>query len=146
MSSEEVVEAASDTTGLDIFFTWAGFGANVAAVITAFVAVSVWLWFRGQKRKRRIRLEEYLLHVKEAGDDQGQRTIIHLMANLRMTEAQVFEAAFDSKKVITSPSQDHMGIAKRIFFQYTTGNEGEDLAIVTGKRRRAAHGVRGYAR
>lgn len=120
-----------------------GLGANLAAIITAFIALWVWLWFRAERATRRKRLERYLLEVKSVGDGMGQRTILHLMANLRMTEAQIFEAAFDSKLVVTVPGQDYTGIANRIYFEYTTGDPEGDLELVRGRRK---HQLRPYAR
>lgn len=120
-------------TGFD-FVWWVGLAANVAAILTAAIAVWVWLWFRTQKALRRRRLEEYLKEVKSARDGMGQRTVLHLMANLRMTEAQVFDAAFDSKHVMTVPGQDHTGIANRIYFEYTTGKPELNPEMARGAR------------
>lgn len=70
-----------------------------AAILTA--AVAVWaygqyLWHRRCQTKA---LEEYLKAEKNRPDNKGQRTIIHLMARLSMTEAEVVSASFRSKKV-----------------------------------------------
>ncbi|RYG86104.1 MAG: hypothetical protein EON59_10755 [Alphaproteobacteria bacterium] len=133
--TDEATPSLSTSNWLDGISWLFGLGANLAAIITAVIAVWVWLWFRAQRVRRRRRLEQYLREVKLAGDGMGQRTVLHLIGNLRMTEAQVFEAAFDSKVVVTVPGQDHTGIANRIYFQYTTGDPSEDLRLAGGGRR-----------
>lgn len=132
MISEEALGTVVGT-GFDIIW-WVGLSANVAAILTAAIAMWVWFWFRAQKAWRRKRLEEYLKDVKSAREGMGQRTVLHLMANLRMTEAQIFDAAFDSEHVMTVPGQDLAGIANRIYFEYTTGDAALDLEMAQGTR------------
>lgn len=124
MGGENAEPVATYLTGWDAALSWIGVGANVAAIATAIVAVSVWLSFRGQRSKRRRALEGYLKEVKSAADGYDRRTVLHLMANLRMTEAHIFEAAFESNHVVTSPGQDHTGIANRIYFEYSSDDVG----------------------
>src|ERR1700692_3152954 len=49
---------------------------------------------------KRIQLENYLKAEKAAGRDKGQRTILHLMARLGLTEAEVLQASFGSKHLV----------------------------------------------
>ncbi len=92
--------------------------ADIATIATG--AVAVWFWFRlrGDVEKRTLRLEQYLLGERKSGD-AGQRSALHLMANLGMTEPQLFEAALRSRHIRLVPGQDQHGQANRIYFQHT---------------------------
>lgn len=96
------------------------FLADLSAVLTAVVAV--WLWVRvvWAARKRRKALEDYLRAEKFNDGDKGLRTVLHLMSQLAMTEAEIYAAAFSSKVVKAVPvSEGDTKTAKRIMFQYT---------------------------
>ncbi len=99
--------------------------ANWAAILTAIIAsIAYWRYFYAQCSQRRA-LEKYLRDEKESGMDNGQRTVMHLVARLSMTEAEVFESAFRSKKIGPVISQDEKGRADRILFEYI----GDDLPL-----------------
>src|SRR4051794_16208046 len=85
--------------------------ANVAAVVTAGVAVFAYVNYRLEQRDKRIRLERHLKEEKEQGCDQGQRSITHLMAQLGMTEAEVLHAAFKSDLIRRRTVVDAEGYA-----------------------------------
>lgn len=109
--------------------------ADLAAIATAVVAIWAWGWYVWQHRKRRDALEHYLRGLKE-GREYGRRTVLHLMANLGMTEAQVLEAAFSSKHVRAIPGSDDRGRADAIFFEYTSGDEEKDFELEGLKARK----------
>lgn len=111
---------------------WASFGASIAAIATGLVAVWAYSAYVLTKCDRRKKLEAYLKDRRSDGDGTYRQSVIHLMAYLRMTESQVYEAAFDSKHVIPSPGQDNLGIANRVFFEYTTGDETADFEASRG--------------
>ncbi len=74
---------------------------NLAAIATAVVAVvGYWLYRRDLRQKRR-QLEAYLMDQKSDArrDDKGQRSILHLMARVGMTEAELLHASFKSRHV-----------------------------------------------
>jgi len=85
------------------------FLANMAAVATGIVAVVAGCNVLWRRRERRIRLEKYL--EKERSDDEqlghyGIRNIVHLMGNCSMSQAQVLEAAFASRKIRSWVAKD----------------------------------------
>ncbi|MGV7121529.1 hypothetical protein [Sphingopyxis sp. 550A] len=100
---------------LDIIASW-------AAILTAAVASFGYGRFLLAQCARRKKLEDYLREEKLSSYDMGQRTVMHLMSNLSMTETEVLQAGFQSKKISSSPGQDERGRADRIFFEYS-GND-----------------------
>jgi hypothetical protein len=78
---------------------WLSSLANIAAVVTGIVAAAAGLNVLWRRHWRRVRLEGYLKRERnENGGHGGIRNIVHLMGNCSMTEAQVLEAAFYSRK------------------------------------------------
>jgi len=71
-----------------------------------------------RRRQRRLELEKYLKAVREKHPDTGLRSVMNLMANLGMSEAQVLEAAFASKIVKRWTTTDENGRADCLFFQF----------------------------
>lgn len=101
---------------------------NWAAIVTAAVAAVAYGSYRWDRYKKRRRLEEHLRQEKERGHDQGQRSILHLMAELRMTESGVLDAAFRSKKVRCVTKVDEQFQAKALMFEYV--DEALDLELL----------------
>jgi hypothetical protein len=98
--------------------------ANLAQIVTAIVAAFFGgrvLW-RGYCR--RCALEKYLevqrkMDEGSSGQGNGLRTILHLMSQLAMTDAQVLEAAFASRIVKRWVAVDEeTGRADALFLQY----------------------------
>jgi hypothetical protein len=73
--------------------------ANIAAILTAVVATVGYGTYRWDQRTKRVRLENYLCAEKSKNHDQGQRSLLHLMANVGMTEAELIQASFRSKNI-----------------------------------------------
>ncbi len=92
--------------------------ANWAAILTALVATIAYGRFVCAQWTRRLVLEEHLREAKLAGQDLGRRTVMHLMANLAMTEAEVLQAGFQSKKITAASGADEQGRAVRLYFEY----------------------------
>jgi hypothetical protein len=97
--------------------------ANGAAILTALVATIAYWRFVCAQWIRRVALERHLREEKLAGQDLGRRTVMHLMANLAMTEAEVLHAGFQSKKITVASGVDEHGRAVRLYFEYC----GKDL-------------------
>jgi hypothetical protein len=95
---------------------------HVATIATAVVAVWAFGAYRWGRWKKRVMLEEYLSKERPRGRygiDTGQRTIIHLMAELRMSEAEILEAAFKSRKILIFRTTDpQTGRSDGILFQH----------------------------
>ena len=89
-----------------------------AAILTAVVAVSMSGWYFCQRSRKRRRLEDYLKAEKETGRDKGQRTVLHLVAELGMTETEVVDAAFRSKCIRRVVIRDKEGRANRLMLEY----------------------------
>lgn len=92
------------------------FLGDLATIVTAAVAVWVWVLYVWQAKARQWRLEQYLENQRLNSGDQGMRTALHLMSNLAMTEEQIYTAAFNSKKITAVPLPDERGFAKDILF------------------------------
>ena len=79
----------------------------------AFFEYSIRSWLRRRS------LERYLKRERETSGDRGQRTLLHLMRNLRMTEAEVMRAGYTSEKIDPLVREDPgTGLAQEILFQY----------------------------
>jgi len=97
-------------------------GGNVAQIVTGVVASVGGTIYLSRKQMRRSRLERYL--EKERQDDEpegktGTRSVLHLMGHLSMTEAEVLDAAFNSRAIRTWVGADDAGRADRLLFQST---------------------------
>lgn len=103
-------------TTLEVLSAW-------AAILTAAIATFAYCKFLYERFERTKRLEAYLKDEKKIGVDQGQRTALHLMAALGMTESEIFSASFRTKKIKTVVSVDEQGRADLLLFEYC----GEDI-------------------
>jgi hypothetical protein len=75
------------------------FLADIAAILTCIVVVVVWVRFEWSTWRKRKRLENYLRFQKRNATkgDRGQRSILHLMANVGLTEIEILQASFKSR-------------------------------------------------
>jgi len=96
-----------------------GVVANVAAILTAIVAVLFYAQYQWTRRDKLKRLERHLKAEKAKGADKGQRTILHLVANLSMPESDVLDAAFRSKHVRCVTDSDAKGRVALLLFEYS---------------------------
>ncbi|WP_206454926.1 hypothetical protein [Aurantimonas marina] len=104
-----------------------GVFANIAAIVTAVVAGWAYGRYVWERRQKRLRLEHHLREEKAARRDQGQRTLLHLVANLGMTESEIVDAAFRSKYVRRRLGVDDQGRADRLLLEYDGGDPEDDL-------------------
>jgi hypothetical protein len=74
--------------------------ANLASILTAVVAALAYGRYLIDRRRKRQKLEAYLEAEKAAERDRGQRSILHLIARLGLTEAELLDASFRSKHII----------------------------------------------
>lgn len=98
---------------------WLGFIANIAAIVTALVAFAGSAWYIVERGVKRRRLEAYLKAERDAGKDKGQRSVLHLVARVGLTEQEILQASFRSKhigRVLTTNKLD--GMAKDILLEY----------------------------
>jgi len=100
---------------------------QLAAIFTAIVAAFGYGLYRWERRARRRRLEMYLKEERLRGVDRGQRTLLHLVARVGLTEAELLQAAFDSRvierRVGTDPETKR---ANALFLEYS-GADAETL-------------------
>jgi hypothetical protein len=92
--------------------------ANWAAILTAILAAYAYGKYQFDRWQRVQKLEQHLRYQKLHRFDEGKRTILHLMANLSMTESEIVSAAFESKRVHSSVSVNDKGHADVILFEY----------------------------
>ena len=78
---------------------WLAAIGNIAAILTALVAAGAYGLYRWDHRQKRIKLEAYLRAEKETGAGRGQRTILHLTAELGLTESEILHASFVSDHI-----------------------------------------------
>jgi len=77
--------------------------ANLVVIATGIAAIYYVLELMFLKHRKRQALERYLLAQRESSlnpDDQGMRSVLHLMAKLKLTESEVYDAAFSSHNVV----------------------------------------------
>jgi hypothetical protein len=98
--------------------------ANLATILTATVAV---FWFGHavfDRRRKRRKLEDYLLSKwrgYDAKTDKGhyRHTIVHLMTELGLTQDEVLQASFRSSKIKRIAGQNASGLATDIRLQHS---------------------------
>ncbi|UJW86208.1 hypothetical protein [Devosia sp. SL43] len=95
--------------------------SDLASIATALIAMAASGLYLVDKRKKLRRLESYLKEQKTkplGSADQGQRTLLHLVANLGMTEGEVMDASFRRKKIRRLVGQDARGYASHLLLEY----------------------------
>jgi hypothetical protein len=101
---------------------WLSAASDIATISLAIVAVAAYGWYQLDLLMRRRRLEQFLKSERKGKrhkDDLGRRTVLFLASQLRMTEAEVLEAGFKSRKLICVPGFDkETHRADTIFFEY----------------------------
>jgi hypothetical protein len=95
-------------------------GANIAAIATAVVAVGAYAYYRCGQRRKRLTLEQYLKGEQEASPTaKRQHTILHLIANLGMTEDELIHASFRSKHIArVTRTNRTTGLAETLLLEY----------------------------
>jgi aromatic ring hydroxylase len=97
---------------------WLRIAANIASILTTVIAATASILFWANKRSRRSRLERYLRDKKQTSPDEAF-SVPRLMADLGMTEAEIFAASFASRHVVRGIRRDRTtGFAAEVLFQY----------------------------
>lgn len=94
--------------------------ANISAILTPIVGVFLWWQYQWSFCRKRRRLKSYLKAEKDKAKDQGQRSLLHLMVKVGLTESEILQASFRShhiKRLETIDPKTHL--AERILFEYT---------------------------
>jgi aromatic ring hydroxylase len=77
---------------------WLRIAANIASILTSIIAVAASVVYWMNKRSGRVRLESYLKAKKEKSPTEAF-SVTRLMADLGMTEAEIFAASFASRHI-----------------------------------------------
>ena len=95
------------------------FWANLASILTAVIAAFGYGKYQLDARCRRKKLEDYLKSEKGKGKDQGQRSALHLMARLGLTEAEILHVSFNSNHITRKIAKDpETSRADALLFEY----------------------------
>jgi hypothetical protein len=112
---------------------WLRIAANIASILTTMIAAAASIIFWANKRSRRTRLEDYLKDKKQKSPDEAF-SVTRLMADLGMTEAEIFTTSFASRCIVRGVRRDPAtGFAAEVLFQYRDGPEGSrpDVYVYT---------------
>lgn len=94
--------------------------ADVASILTAVVAGGAAIYVTCDAHTKRQRLEQYLKSEKQQNPNKHTHSIIHLMAELGMSEAELLHASFKSRHVIHKTRKDNdTGLAAHLLFEYS---------------------------
>ena len=97
---------------------WLRVGASIGSILTSIIASGASFVFWASKRSRRVRLEQYLKAKKEKSPNE-LFSVTRLMADLGMTEAEIFSASVASRHVARWVRKDSQtGFAAEVLFQY----------------------------
>lgn len=81
---------------------WLSAASDIATVFLAIVAVGAYAWYQLDMIRKRRRLESFLKREgpgKRSKSDPGHRSVLFLASQLRMTEDEVLQAGFRSRKL-----------------------------------------------
>jgi hypothetical protein len=103
---------------------WFRIGANIASILTSIIAAGASVVYWANKRSGRARLESYLKAKKEKSPNEPF-SVTRLMADLGMTEAEIFAASFASRHIARGVRRDRAtGFAAEVVFQYREDPQG----------------------
>ena len=101
--------------------SWLSVASDLATVVLAVGAIGAYGWYQIEAIIRRRELEAFLKGQigKRSKEDDGSRSVLFLASKLRLTENEVIEAGFRSKKIKPVPGFDkESGRADAILFMY----------------------------
>jgi hypothetical protein len=97
---------------------WLRTGASIASMLTSIIAAGAAIVYWANKRSRRTRLENYLRAKKQKSPDEPF-SVTRLMADLGMTEAEIFAASVASRHIVRGVRRDQItGFAVEVLFRY----------------------------
>jgi hypothetical protein len=95
--------------------------SDIAEISTAVVGIGAYGWYQLAALLRKRLLEAFLKNedTKKSQERAGLRSVLYLASQLRMTEAEVLEAGFKSRKIKSVAGFDKAtGRADVILFEY----------------------------
>jgi predicted LPLAT superfamily acyltransferase len=95
--------------------------ANISAIATGLVAVVGYCWFLAERSRKRKVLEEYLRRASQNSKPgkRGQHSALHLIARLKLSEAEILQASFKSPRIKCRVAADpETGCADVLLFEY----------------------------
>lgn len=99
--------------------------ANISSIATFFITavatlIGVWGYFsfRYENYLKRRELEDYLKEQKEQLNDKGQRSLLHLVRHVGLTEDEILKISFKSKRIQRRIKKDAEGYAESLLFEY----------------------------
>lgn len=95
--------------------------ANIASILTTIFAVIATVYYFGNRISKRKRFEKFLQGEKLYNPNHNPHTTLNLIANLGMTEEEIFRASSDSPNITLKIVEDRSGPAKDILFEYVDG-------------------------
>lgn len=90
--------------------------ANFAAIATAVVAVTAYWRYLRSRRDKQKRLEEYLRTERKNG--RMAIAVVHLVAEVGMTEAEILDISFRSQHISRLSSMALVGSPSGIYLEY----------------------------
>jgi len=107
---------------------WLRIGASIGSILTSMIAAGASIVYWANKRSKRARLERYLREKREISPDEAF-SATRLMADLGMTEAEIFAASVASRHVVRGVRRDRVtGFAAEVLFQYRENPKGANEA------------------
>jgi len=98
---------------------WLEMAANIAEVMTAIVAVGAYIHYRREQTRKREKLEQYLKAERAANPNKHTHTILHVMAEVALTNDEVLRASFQSSHIEHVIHSDRdTGLADDILLRY----------------------------
>lgn len=98
---------------------WIGDIANLFAIITGLVAVGGYGHYRWDQHRKRKELENHLMKEKRDAGDKGQRSLLNLVRDVGMTEAELVQASFRSKHITrTVKKNKETGMADLLLLEW----------------------------
>ena len=99
--------------------------ASISSIATFFITafatlIGVWGYFsyRYEIYLKRRQLENYLREQKQKSDDKGQRSMVHLVRHVGLTEDEILKISFKSKRIERRIKKDAQGYAESLLFEY----------------------------
>ena len=98
---------------------WLEAAANIASILTAGAAVTAAVYYWWDQRRKRIKLENYLKMEHSANPNKRTHTVLHLMANVGLTEDEILRASFQSRHIrrLVHVNRD-TNLADDLLFEY----------------------------
>ncbi len=109
--------------------------SHILGIITSLIAIFgagyAYREYQTQKRQWALKTKRLVKHLKEApgtygSDDKGQRTTLHLIRYVGLTEDEILKISFDNDSIQRSVSKGKSGKSEDLLFEYrnnTTSKE-----------------------